>query len=103
MDKKSKENRRTSPRDGGVKKSPHLDGVAASKSRDCGDSLAALLFNKSGLVANAHTPTGKGKLSGTRDRRHTEARDTEKSILGVVVRETLRQCSIDVRVSRGVD
>lgn len=37
---------RTSSRDGGVKESPHLNSVAASKSGDCGDSLAALHWKK---------------------------------------------------------
>lgn len=33
---------RTSSRDRGVEECPHLNGVAASKSGDCGDGLAAL-------------------------------------------------------------
>lgn len=38
--------KRTSSRDGRVEESPHLNGVAASKSRDCGNSLAALHRSK---------------------------------------------------------
>lgn len=40
--------RRTSSRDRGVEEGPHLNGVAASKSGDCGDGLAALCVRKRG-------------------------------------------------------
>lgn len=43
--------RRTSSRDRGVKEGPHLNGVAASKSGDCGDGLAALCVRKTRVLA----------------------------------------------------
>lgn len=44
--------RRTSSRDRGVEECPHLNGVAASKSGDCGDGLAALCVRKTRVLAD---------------------------------------------------
>lgn len=56
---------RTSSRDGGVKKRPHLNGVAASKSGDCGNSLAALHRKQrvSSLVATKRLPPPQTTIS----------------------------------------